>query len=78
MDDNQLIRSMSKKGCSSDHSACEGFFGRMFYKRDWKDITINEFIDNVNLYIKWYNEKSIKQSLEYKSPIDYRKGFGFI
>ena len=24
-----LIRSMSKKGCSPDNSACEGFFGRL-------------------------------------------------
>lgn len=29
MDDNNLIRSMSKKGCSSNNSACEGFFGRL-------------------------------------------------
>ena len=27
MDDNNLIRSMSRKGCSADNSACEGFFG---------------------------------------------------
>ena len=30
---------MSKKGCSPDNSACEGFFGRLknefFYYRDW-------------------------------------------
>nr|QTX14205.1 transposase [Klebsiella pneumoniae] len=24
-----LIRSMSRKGCSSDNAACEGFFGRI-------------------------------------------------
>lgn len=82
MDDNNLIRSMSKKGCSPDNSACEGFFGRlkneMFYKRDWKGVTINEFIDLVNNYIKWYNEKRIKQSLGYKSPIEYRKELGLI
>lgn len=24
-----LTRSMSKKGCSPDNAACEGFFGRM-------------------------------------------------
>lgn len=29
MDNADLIRSMSKKGCSTDNSACEGFFGRM-------------------------------------------------
>ena len=35
MDTAGLTRSMSKKGCSPDNSACEGFFGRlkneMFY-----------------------------------------------
>lgn len=34
-----IIRSMSRKGCSSDNAACEGFFGRvkneMFYGRNW-------------------------------------------
>lgn len=50
----------------------------MFYKKDWKDVTINEFIDIVNNYIKWYNEKKIKQSLGYKSPIEYRKELGLI
>jgi transposase InsO family protein len=36
MDNSNLIRSMSKKGCSPANSACEGFFGRpkneMFYE----------------------------------------------
>ena len=82
MDDNDLIRSMSKKGCSPDNSACEGFFGRlkneMFYKRDWKDVTIDGFIKIVNDYIEWYNTKRIKQSLGYKSPMEYRKELGLI
>ena len=33
----RLIRSMSRKGCSPDNAACEGFFGRLktelFYTR---------------------------------------------
>ena len=40
-----LIRSMSKKGCSSDNAACEGFFGRlkneMFYGCSWIDVSIS-------------------------------------
>lgn len=74
MDDNNLIRSMSRKGCSADNSASEGFFWRlkneMFYKRDWRDVSIDEFINIVNNYIKWYNETRIKQTLGYKSPIE--------
>lgn len=38
---------MLKKGCSPDNSDCERFFGRikneMFYSRDWKNITLEEF-----------------------------------
>lgn len=34
----KLTQSMSRKGCSPDNAACEGFFGRlkneMFYPRD--------------------------------------------
>lgn len=82
MDDNNLIRSMSRKGCSPDNSACEGFFGRLknevFYKRDWKDVSLDEFIEIINNYIKWYNETRIKQSLGFKSPVEYRKELGLI
>ncbi|MBS5115576.1 MAG: IS3 family transposase [Erysipelotrichaceae bacterium] len=30
----------------------------------------------LNDYIIWYNTKRIKESLGYKSPIDYRKSLG--
>lgn len=44
-----LTRSMSKKGCSPDNSACEGFFGlikiAMFYGKDWTNVTIPDFIE---------------------------------
>lgn len=77
-----LIRSMSKKGCSPDNSACEGFFGRlkneMFYCRSWEGTTIEDFIEEVNQYIYWYNEKRIKMSLGGMSPLDYRKSQGLV
>jgi transposase InsO family protein len=38
--DARLVRSMSRKGCSPDNAACEGFLGRLktelFYPRDWR------------------------------------------
>lgn len=72
-----LSRSMSKKGCSPDNSACEGFFGRlkneMFYQRDWKNTTINQFINQLDYYIHWYNNHRIKLSLGGLSPLQYRK-----
>lgn len=75
-----LERSMSKKGCSPDNSACEGLFGRlkneMFYNRDWTGVSIREFIDVLNEYLIWYNEKRIKTSLGNMSPLEYRRSLG--
>jgi putative transposase len=77
-----LTRSMSKKGCSPDNSACEGFFGRlkneMFYNRSWQDVSIEQFVNMLNRYIRWYNEKRIKMSLGAMSPIDYRRSIGLV
>ena len=78
--DAKLIRSMSRKGCSPDNAACEGFFGRLktelFYPRSWLDITIEQFIQIVDSYIRWYNEKRIKISLGSLSPLEYRERLG--
>lgn len=75
-----LIRSMSKKGCSPDNSACEGFFGRlkneMFYNNTWDNVSVDEFIDILDDYLHWYAEKRIKMSLRGMSPIQYRQSLG--
>lgn len=80
MDNSNLIRSMSKKGCSPDNSACEGFFGRlkteMFYGHSWTDVSIEKFMQQVDSYIRWYAEKRIKLSLGAMSPLDYRRCLG--
>ncbi len=77
-----LTRSMSKKGCSPDNSACEGFFGRlkneMFYGRCWDGVSIEKFIDILDEYIRWYAEERIKVSLGGLSPLQYRKKLGLI
>ena len=75
-----LTRSMSKKGCSPDNAACEGFFGRlkneMFYGRSWVGVSMDDFINEINSYIEWYNTKRIKQSLGYMSQAEYRHSLG--
>lgn len=80
MDNAELTRSMSKKGCSPDNSACEGFFGRlkneMFYNRNWNRITIDSFIEELDEYMHWYNEERIKMSLGGMSPLEYRRSLG--
>ncbi|MGA8138333.1 MAG: IS3 family transposase, partial [Pseudomonas gingeri] len=78
--DAKLIRSMSRKGCSPDNAACEGFFGRLktelFYPRNWQSTSIEQFIQALDSYIRWYNEKRIKISLGALSPIEYRESLG--
>ena len=80
MDTAELTRSMSKKGCSPDNSACEGFFGRlkneMFYNRNWNRITIDSLIEELDEYMHWYNEERIKMSLGGMSPLEYRRSLG--
>ena len=76
----KLTRSMSRKGCSPDNAACEGFFGRLktelFYPRSWQDVSVDQFIGTVDAYIRWYNEKRIKISLGSLSPVEYRQSLG--
>ncbi len=71
---------MSRKACSPDNAGCEGFFGRLktelFYPRDWKSPTVEQFFEVVDSYIRWYNEKRIKISLSSLSPIEYRVSLG--
>ena len=69
------------KGYTPDNVAYEGFFGRlkneMFYNRNWLNISIDEFINEVNKYIKWYAYKKRKLFLGGLNPLSYRKSLGF-
>ena len=80
MQNANLIRSMSRKGCSPDNAACEGFFGRlkteMFYCRNWQGTSIEQFMQAIHSYIRWYNDKRIKISLGSLSPVEYRMSLG--
>ena len=71
---------LSRKGCSPDNAACEGFFGRLktelFYPRQWRATTIEQFIQILDSYIRWYNEKRIKVSLGSRSPLENRETLG--
>ena len=79
-DENHLIRSMSKKGCSPDNSAMEGFFGRLknefFHHRDWSGVTIFEFCRMLDAYPRYYNEERPKEKLGWLSPMQYRRSLG--
>lgn len=81
MNDFGYIRSMSKKGCSPDNAACEGFFGTLkkefFYPRNWNKVTTDEFIVELQNYLEWFVNKRIKKKLNYISPrqfmLDYNQ-----
>lgn len=77
-----IIRSMSKKGCSPDNSAMEGFFGRMkvemFYGESFSGWSLSEFMDAIDGYIDWYNTERIKESLGGMSPMRYRESLGLL
>jgi transposase InsO family protein len=73
-------RSMSRKGCPPDNSACEGFFGRlkneMFHSHDQRGVTVDGFRKTLARYIEWYNATRIKRSLGSRSPDQYRRSPG--
>lgn len=67
-----LARSMSAKGCSPDNAACEGFFGRLknefFHYRDWEGVSLAEFSERLDAYLRYYCSGRIKRSLGWLSP----------
>ena len=79
-DENGLVRSMSRKGCSPDNARCEGFFGRLkiefFHGCDWAGVTLEKFMDMLDAYLRWYRDVRIKGDLDYRSPMQYRRDLG--
>lgn len=71
---------MSKKGCSPDDSATEGFFGRLknefFHHRDWSGATMPGFCRMLGAYPRYYNEGRPKEKLGWLSPMRYRRSLG--
>ena len=80
LEKHNIIQSMSRKGNCMDNGAMKNFFGRlkveMFYGRSWIGVSMDDFINEINDYITWYNTKRIKQSLGYMSPVEYRHNLG--
>jgi putative transposase len=50
----------------------------MFYCQSWHSVSVEQFIDGLDSYLRWYNEKRIKISLAAMSPVDYRKIIGLV
>lgn len=81
-----VVRSMSRKGCSPDNAACEGFFGilknEFFYGRDWRGVTYEEFASRLDAWMRRYSTDRIKYFKEdgrtvYDTIDNRRRRLGF-
>ena len=71
---NKIFQSMSRKGNCYDNSVMENFFGilkqEMYYGTTY--YSFDELKEAIKKYIKYYNEKRIKEKLGWMSPVEYR------
>lgn len=72
--DNKIYQSMSKKGNCLDNSIMENFFGimkqEMYYGKNY--YSYEELVEEIDTYIRYYNEERIKEKLGWMSPVEYR------
>lgn len=72
-----IKQSMSRRGNCLDNAVIENFFGtvktELFYLK--KFTSVKQFIMELNRYMRYYNQKRIKISLEGLSPEKYRKKY---
>lgn len=73
--ENRIFQSMSRKGNCYDNSVMENFFGLLKQEIYYGVIyySFEEFKTEIEKYIKYYNEKRIKQKLGWLSPVQYRE-----
>ena len=76
----EITRSTSRKGCSPDNSAMEGFFCRLkvgfFYGQDRKGRSIGRFMETLGDCIERHDERRIEVSSGGLSPNQYRRSLG--
>ena len=70
-----IFQSMSRKGNCHDNSVMENFFGllkqEIYYGKTY--YSYGELKQAIEDYIKYYNEKRIKERLGWLSPMQYRR-----
>ena len=70
-----IFQSMSRKGNCHDNSVMENFFGllkqEIYYDKTY--YSYGELKQAIEDYIRYYNEKRIKERLGWLSPIQYRR-----
>lgn len=45
--------------------------------RDWEGVTAEEFMGRLEAYLVYYRDGRIKKSLEWLSPMEYRRKLGY-
>lgn len=72
-----IQQSFSRKGNCMDNSLMENFFGilknEMFYGHESEFESLNNLKENIEDYIKWYNEERINEKRNGLSPLEYRQ-----
>ncbi len=72
-----IQQSFSRKGNCMDNSLMENFFGilknEMFYGHELEFESLNNLKENIEDYIKWYNEERINEKRNGLSPLEYRQ-----
>ena len=71
---NNLIQSMSRKGNCLDNAVMENFFGllksELLYLQEFRSMA--DFKNELESYLRYYNEDRIKLKLGGMSPVNYR------
>lgn len=72
--ENKIFQSMSRKGNCHDNSVMENFFGIMKQEMYYGEVyySYEELKLAIENYIKYYNERRIKEKLGWMSPVEYR------
>lgn len=72
--ENRIFQSMSRRGNCHDNSVMENFFGIMKQEMYYGVVyySYEELKYSIDKYIKYYNEKRIKEKLGWMSPVEYR------
>ncbi|MFT3951707.1 MAG: IS3 family transposase [Oscillospiraceae bacterium] len=72
--DKGIRQSMSRKGNCLDNACAENFFGllksELLYLQEF--CSMEHFLQELENYIEWYNNKRIKLKLDGLSPVQYR------
>lgn len=75
------VRSMSRKGCSPRIILLVRAFSAVWRTKCsmanyGRGIVLNQFMEILDNYLHWYNEKRIKLTLGGLSPVEYRQSLG--